>query len=229
VALVAEVVAASTTVAAFEVGIVGGSRGSEKTTINLRATAGATDATPTPRRRRCLGGPAKKGGTSHNSQKRRKETTINLRVAAGATDATTVWHLVGWLPWKKESRPPAGAGASEDQPRRGAQATTAKKKNNNNQPAGVVAGATNTTPVWRRVGLSSRPRIEISSNPRQRRRLRGSAEKKTKTRKTKTTINLWVQWLRQHGTGHMAPVRCQATGKKIQQSTTLWRQTLLTL
>ena len=147
VALVAEVVVASTTVAAFEVGIVGGSRGSEKTTINLRATAGATDATPTPRRRRCLGGPAKKGGTSHNSQKRRKETTINLRVAAGATDATTVWHLVGWLPWKKESRPPAGADASEDQPKRGTQATTAKKENNNNQSAGVVAGVTNTTPV----------------------------------------------------------------------------------
>ena len=169
VALVAEVVAASTTVAAFEVGIVGGSRGSEKTTINLRVTAGATDATPTPCRRRCLGGPAKKGGTSHNSQKRRNITTINLRVAAGATDATTVWHLVGWLPRKKESRPPAGAGASEDQPRRGAQATTAKKEKQQQSTCGRGSRChqhnTGVAPSWSLFQAEDRDLLKPATAP----------------------------------------------------------------
>ena len=110
-----------------------------------------------------------------------------------------------WLdgcPGRKKADPPPVPVPRRTNQEGGHKQQQPKKKNNNNQPAGVVAGATNTTPVWRRVGLSSRPRIEISSNPRQRRRLRGSAEKK-KTRKTKTTINLWVQWLRQHGTGQV--------------------------
>ena len=138
--------------------------------------------------------------TTAKREEKKQQSTCGWQQVPPTQRRYGTW-LDGCLGRKKADPPPVPVPRRTNQ-EGGHKQQQPKKKNNNNQPAGVVAGATNTTPVWRRVGLSSRPRIEISSNPRQRRRLRGSAEKK-KTRKTKTTINLWVQWLRQHGTGQV--------------------------